>query len=87
MHAPVVDGLHPGGEQPVELVEIGEPGGDAAHGVPAALDGLQLVPGALEQFGQDVVVVAGASLGDVVELLLGGVHRVGDVPLPLVGHL
>src|SRR5690606_27290217 len=70
-----------------ERVEVREPGGDAGHLTAAGTDGLDLVEGALHDVPERQVVLAGALLGDRVDLGLGTVDDLVDVVVGRVSHL
>ena len=72
----------------VRLVEVGEAGRHADHRAAAVGDRLDLVEGALHDVGEREVVLAGAALGDGVELGLGAVDDlVGLAAVGAVAHL
>ena len=71
---------HLAGVQAVgDLVELGEAGGDADALAAAGGDRVDLVHRALQQLLEPDVVLAGAPLGDVVDLGLGAVDHLVDV--------
>ena len=82
------DDDHLAGVQAVgEGVQVGEAGRDAGEHAVVAADRLDLVQGAGHDLRQRVVVLAGAALGDGVDLGLGPVHQLVGVGLARVAEL
>ncbi len=70
-----------------QLVQLDEPGGHADHLAAAVADRLDLVERALHDRGERLIVLAGAALGDGVDLGLGGVDDRVDLAVAGVTHL
>ena len=82
------DDHHLAGVQTVgQVVEVGEAGGDAVEAGLAVADRLDLVEDAVHDVGQRRVVLAGAAVGDLVDLGLRLVDHVVDLALAGVADL
>ncbi len=82
------DDDHLAGVQAVrQRVEVREARRDTGHLAAARTDGLDLVERAFHDVAEGEVVLTGALLGDRVDLGLGGVDDLVDVPVGRVSHL